>query len=83
MKIQITKKIKTEVDVPSPCRIGCAYVANVGGDPDKWAFVYSDSIILSRISEDDARRAKPISPKQFNEAWDNVINTFDKMSFDF
>ena len=83
MKIEITKTIKAEIDVPSPCRIGFAYVANIGGDPDKWVWVYGDSIILAPVREDEARKAVPISTQQFNEAWDRTMNKLDKISFDF
>lgn len=83
MKIEITKTITEKIDVPSPCRIGFASVANIGGDPDKWVWVYSDSIIIAPIRSDEAEKAVPISTQQFNAAWDTTMDKLDKISFDF
>lgn len=87
MKVTITETIKKEIDVPSPCRIGSAYVANVGNDDNTWVWCYADSdrpsIFMAGIAADEAKRAIAIEPSVFNDAWDRTMDKLNKINFDF
>lgn len=87
MKVTITETIKKEIDIPSPCRIGSAYVANIGNDNNTWAWCYADSdrpsIFMAGISADEAKRAIAIEPSVFNDAWDRTMDKLNNVNFDF
>lgn len=87
MKIKLNVSVEKEFDVPSPCRIGSAYVAALKPEDNEWLFCYADSerpsIFVSSVSADEAEKAIAIDAKDFNEAYDRTFDYLNKIQFDF
>ena len=87
MKIKLNVSVEKEFEVPSPCRIGSAYVAAISPEDNEWLFCYADgerpSLFVSSINADEAERAISIDAATFNDAFGRTMNNLNKIQFDF